>query len=132
LAHGREAAEQAQATTQSLFAPRTLTRTVEASAALSEHPTVEVTSQVTLAAEVAFPTTEIARERLETGIPAVDLLIEAGLAESKNRARQLIEQGGAYLNDERLESRTVTAADLRDGALLLRAGKKRYQRVIPT
>lgn len=116
LAHGHEVAEQAQAATQSLF------RVGGASAALSGEGTVTA----------AVPTTEIARERLSAGISAIDLLVEAGLAESKNRARQLIEQGGAYLNDERLESRSVTTADLRDGALLLRAGKKRYQRVVPT
>ncbi len=78
-----------------------------------------------------LPTAMIDRRRLEAGIPAVDLLVEVGLAESKNRARQLIEGGGAYLHDERLASRIVSAADLRDGALLLRQGKKRYLRVLP-
>jgi tyrosyl-tRNA synthetase len=78
-----------------------------------------------------LPTATIDRTRLDAGIAAADLLVEVGLVESKNRARQLIEQGGAYLNDERLEARTVTSADLRDGALLLRQGKKRYLRVLP-
>ena len=76
-----------------------------------------------------LPTATI--DRLDAGIAAADLLVEVGLVESKNRARQLIEQGGAYLNDERLEARPVTSADLRDGALLLRQGKKRYLRVLP-
>ena len=57
--------------------------------------------------------------------------MEVGLVESRNRARQLIEGGGAYLNDERLTARLVGEADLRDGALLLRQGKKRYLRVVP-
>ena len=78
-----------------------------------------------------LPTATLDRARLEAGIPAADLLVEVGLAESKKRARQLIEGGGAYLNDERLEARTVGVADLRDGALLLRQGKKRYLRVLP-
>lgn len=116
LAHGRKAAEQAQATTQALFIRAQGTATVT----------------VTATVRAGVPTTEIALQRLTAGIPALDLLVESGLAESRNRARQLIEQGGAYLNDERLEGRTITAADLRDGALLLRAGKKRYQRVVAT
>jgi tyrosyl-tRNA synthetase len=108
LAHGREAAEAAEAAARALFG---------GSGGAPDADTV--------------PTVEIDRGRLEAGIPAVDLLVESGIADSKNRARQLIEQGGAYLNDERLVGRTVTLADLREGALLLRQGKKRYLRVVP-
>jgi tyrosyl-tRNA synthetase len=78
-----------------------------------------------------IPTVEIDRARLSAGIPAVDLLVETGLVGSRNQARQLIEGGGAYLHDERLTARPVGEADLRDGALLLRQGKKRYLRVVP-
>ena len=49
------------------------------------------------------PTVEIDRARLSAGIPAVDLLVETGLVGSRNQARQLIEGGGAYLHDERLD-----------------------------
>jgi tyrosyl-tRNA synthetase len=109
LVHGREAAEGAAAAAQALFG------------GAGTGP----------AATDAVPTAEIDRDRLERGIPAADLLVEVGLVESKNRARQLIEQGGAYLNDQRLEPRLVTTADLREGALLLRQGRKRYLRVLP-
>ena len=50
-----------------------------------------------------IPTVEIDRARLSAGIPAVDLLVETGLVGSRNQARQLIEGGGAYLHDERLD-----------------------------
>jgi tyrosyl-tRNA synthetase len=108
LAHGREAAEAAEAASRALFGGG------------GGAPDAD-----------GVPTVEIDRGRLETGIPAIDLLVECGLADSRNRARQLIDQGGAYLNDERLDGRTVTQDDLRDGALLLRQGKKRYLRVVP-
>jgi len=62
----------------------------------------------------------------------VDLLVETGLATSKSAARRLIQQGGASLNGTRLLdlAALVTSADLHDGGLLLRAGRKHYRRVV--
>jgi tyrosyl-tRNA synthetase len=62
----------------------------------------------------------------------VDLLVDTGLAASKGAARRLIQQGGASLNGARLgDSDTmVSSADLEDGGLILRAGKKRYHRIV--
>ena len=67
-----------------------------------------------------------------TGVPVVDLLVETRLAASKSAARRLIQQGGASLNGTRLTDldALVTNADLHDGTLLLRAGKKHYHRVV--
>jgi tyrosyl-tRNA synthetase len=78
------------------------------------------------------PETAIPQVRLVAGVPAVDLLVETGLATSKSAARRLIQQGGASLNGRRLAhlEAIVTSADLHDGALLLRAGKKHYHRVV--
>ncbi|MBI3972229.1 MAG: tyrosine--tRNA ligase [Chloroflexi bacterium] len=83
-----------------------------------------------LAESGAVPTVELDAALFERGISAVDLLVATGLAASKAAARRLIEQGGAYLNGERLVPRAVTTVDARGGALLLRWGKKRYQRVV--
>jgi len=78
-----------------------------------------------------IPTLELDAATLEDGVAITDLFCRTGLTRSKNEARRLIEQGGAYLNDRPVRSVdcTVTRADLRDGDLLLRAGKKRYRRV---
>ena len=64
----------------------------------------------------------------------VDLLVETGLAASKSAARRLIQQGGASLNGARLHDTEalVTSADLHDGVVTLRAGKKRYHRIVVT
>jgi tyrosyl-tRNA synthetase len=110
LVHGEEASRKAQAGARVLFG----------GASLEDIATAE-----------AVPTTEVEMERLAAGIPAVDLLVETGLAGTRSEARRLLDQGGAYLNDERLTARSVTAADLRQGLFLLRAGKKRYVRVVP-
>jgi tyrosyl-tRNA synthetase len=81
---------------------------------------------------VGVPETAIPQVRLAAGVPVVDLLVETGLAASKSAARRLIQQGGASLNGTRLAhlEAVVTGADLHDGALLLRAGKKHYHRVV--
>jgi len=59
----------------------------------------------------------------------VDALVQAGLAKSKSEARRSIEQGGIYVNQERVKdvARTIGPAEwLAGGNLLLRKGKKDY------
>ena len=82
--------------------------------------------------EEGIPTAAVPRSTLEAGLPLVDLLVTARLAQSKGEARRLIAQGGAYVNGESATApdQTVTTADLADGAVLLRAGKKRYARIV--
>ena len=78
------------------------------------------------------PTVEIGRDRLEAGINVVDLFLEAELGKSKSEVRRLIQQGGASVNGEKVSAieRVLNTGDLDDeGVLLLRAGKKRFQRV---
>lgn len=79
----------------------------------------------------SVPTTEVERSRLEEGIPAWQLLEEIGLCRTRAEARRLIQQGGAYLNDRRLEvfDERVGLDCLQDGEILLRAGKKRFHRI---
>jgi tyrosyl-tRNA synthetase len=61
----------------------------------------------------------------------VDLFITAGLAASRGEARRLIQQGGARINGEVVQSfeQLVTSGDAdAEGVILLRAGKKRFFR----
>jgi len=62
------------------------------------------------------------------GVPGiVDLFVEAGLAASKGAARRTIAEGGAYLNNRRVEDPDLvpSAEDLVGGSwLVLRRGKK--------
>lgn len=66
------------------------------------------------------------------GIWIVKLLADSGLCKSNGDARRLIQGGGAYLGDKRVESAdcTVTAADFKDGAVILKAGKKNLKRIV--
>jgi tyrosyl-tRNA synthetase len=72
---------------------------------------------------------------IEAVLPAaaIDLAVQAGFAASKGEARRLIRQNGLRLNDEAIsdEALSVTAADLRDGAAKLSAGRKRHVLVRP-
>ena len=82
--------------------------------------------------DVAMPTSTIAPDRLESGIPIMALFHEVGLANSRSEARRLIQQGGAYINEQQYRAiDMVVGTDLlEENALLLRAGKKRYHRII--
>jgi tyrosyl-tRNA synthetase len=81
--------------------------------------------------ESSVPTVEIERGRFEKGVPAFVLFADAGLAKTRGEARRLIAQGGGYVNGRRLDAaeEMITAVELRDGALMLRAGKKKYARI---
>ena len=58
--------------------------------------------------------------------------MKSGLANSRSEARRLIQQGGAYINEKQYrEIDMVIGADLlENNELLLRAGKKRYHRIV--
>jgi tyrosyl-tRNA synthetase len=80
----------------------------------------------------AMPTTSIPSDRLAAGISPVDLFAEVGLTRSKSEARRLLQQGGMYVNDQRVESleHVLNEADLTPEGILLRAGKKKYHRIV--
>jgi tyrosyl-tRNA synthetase len=76
------------------------------------------------------PSAAIGLAELQRGINIVDLYLRSGLCSSKGDARRLITQGGASVNREKVDSIdwTVTEGAVKEGGILLRAGKKRYFR----
>jgi tyrosyl-tRNA synthetase len=94
------------------------------------------------AAEAAFvqgaisddlPTHEVSAADLAAGIVLAALAADAGLAGSRGEARRLAQGGGLRVNDKADPdaSRTLTEADLVDGAIKLAAGKKKIVLVKP-
>ena len=85
------------------------------------------------AAADTLPTHAVAGADLAAGIPAIRLFADSGLALSLGEARRLIRGGGARVNDVALtdEAAVVTAADLRDGAVKLSAGRKQHRLIRP-
>jgi tyrosyl-tRNA synthetase len=72
---------------------------------------------------------EAGATRLPSLLPVVDLLVETGLAKSKGEARRTIAEGGAYLNNVRVDDPDATPqpSDLIGGTwLVLRRGKKQF------
>ncbi|HEY9594297.1 MAG TPA: tyrosine--tRNA ligase [Spirochaetia bacterium] len=78
------------------------------------------------------PSITMLRVDLDAGIGVVDLFVRAGLCATKSDARRLVTQGGAYVGRQNVtDIEAVVKADAAEnGAILLRAGKKRYFRII--
>jgi tyrosyl-tRNA synthetase len=108
ILHGEAAAREAQETSRKLFGEGIITRSA------------------------LVPATEIEASELSAGIPAPELFQRVGLCPSRSEARRLIQQGGGYVNEAPVGGvdDLITADHLVDGAILLRAGKKRYHRVV--
>lgn len=78
-----------------------------------------------------IPSLEIPLERLRNGISYLDLFVETGLCPSRSEVRRLAKQGGLYVSDKRvIDPVENLVPDNTPGSILLRAGKKRYFRVI--
>jgi tyrosyl-tRNA synthetase len=116
LVHGRDEAVRAERASRAMFGKQI--------AQLDEPTLLDVLSDV--------PSSTRARGHLIDGLSLVELLVEVGLAGSKNEARSFIEGGGVYINNERDTGvdRTLTKADLLlDRYLVLRRGKKSHHLV---
>ena len=61
----------------------------------------------------------------------LNLMVKCGLAPSNKQARQLVQQGGVFVNDEKMTDATfaVTEDQLRDG-LKIRKGKKVFHKAV--
>ena len=106
LVHGEEEAEKAKAAAKALFAGG--------------------------GDDANMPTTEIDASKLVDGkIGILNLMVTCGLAPSNKQARQLVEQGGVLVNDEKVPSAqfAVTEEMLKEG-VKIRKGKKVFHKAI--
>jgi len=104
-------------------------RVIAASRALFGQGSLDDLDERTLAAALAE--TPMARVDAGAELPSyVDLLVAAGLVSSRSAARRAIAEGGAYVNNARIEPSTDSDARLRESELLhgrwavLRRGKR--------
>ena len=108
IIHGQEEADKAEAAAKALFG-----------AGVSKE---------------GMPTAEVAKADLEgEGMGVLNFFTVAGLTKTNSEARRLVQQGGAELNGKKVTDikQMVTLADAdEDGEFLLKAGKKRFARVI--
>ena len=111
LVHGKEAREAVELASQALFGRAELTD-------LDEKTLASAVSETSVFEIPAGETTDI-----------VELLVGAGLAESKGAARRSIKEGGVYVNNERVEDEAWAPSDqdfLHGTWLVLRRGKKSF------
>ena len=137
IAHGREEALNAYRAAENMFGSRVVPREILPSGSVprngSEFKNVSGRLDGVLpAVEIdSTPHSNIELDRLKEGIPAFKLYQMVGLASSGSAARRLIEQGGAYVNGQRIESfdDLLTERNIVGQEILLRAGKKRYHKI---
>lgn len=79
-----------------------------------------------------MPSTEISKSIFQENGGLLGILTNLGLTKSNGEARRLVQQGGISLNDEKITdpSYTISDKDLKDGAFIIKKGKKVYHRVI--
>ncbi len=95
----------------------------------------ETTSKITNIrqnTDSTIPSVQLNKKTLDEGVWVIKLFVESGLCSSNGEARRLIKQGGAYVNDKPVkdDNQEITSADLTEDGILLRAGKKRYKRIV--
>jgi tyrosyl-tRNA synthetase len=96
-------------------------RVVAASAALFGRGDLHALDEATLAAALQ----EAGCADVPEAASVVDLLVASGLAESRGAARRTVVEGGAYVNNERVEDpEAVPAQLLHERWLVLRRGKR--------
>lgn len=85
------------------------------------------------ASKEGVPTYELDSSALDGGIGVLELFTKSGLCASNGDSRRLVVQGGAEINGEKVtDPKSTITRDLlsSDGELMLKAGKKRFMRVI--
>ncbi len=124
LAHGRKAAVQSLEAAAGVFGSRVIPGHILPSSTIPRGGIGDDRSGV--------PETPVSLDTLKEGIPAFKALQMTGLVKSGGEARRLIGQGGGYVNGERIGAfdQMITDGMLQGGEILLRAGKKKYHKLI--
>jgi tyrosyl-tRNA synthetase len=119
IVHGEDEAKKAQNTSKKSFSSGSFTI-----------PTPKMSGESH--SEDSLPTTVMKKEEFIEGIPIFKLFEKTGLCASGSEARRLIEQGGAYIINKRIDKfdDIIKLEDFdQEGAMLLRAGKKKFHRI---
>ena len=118
LVHGAEETSRAERASRALFG--------EEIASLDERTLLDVVGEA--------PSSTVARDALVRGeITVVDALASSGLVSSRGEARRAIAQGGAYVNNRRVEGeeRALGPDDLLcDRYVVLRRGRRDYHLLV--
>lgn len=120
LVHGKQEALRAHEAAAQMFGSRTIPDNLLPSSSIPRKPSSSMLASV--------PTSQIDILKVQNGIAAFKLFHMVDLCNSGAAARRLIEQGGAYINGNRIEKfdQTITIENFQGNEILLRAGKKKF------
>jgi tyrosyl-tRNA synthetase len=124
LAHGGEKAVKAYQGAASMFGDREVPTHIL--------PSSTIPRGESRLDDISVPQTVMELETLKAGIPAFKLFQTVGLAASGGAARRLIDQGGAYVNGQRIDAfdHIISDRDLdQEDTIVLRSGKKRFHKI---
>ena len=124
LAHGKQEAIKAHQGAVSLFGNRNVAAHILPSSTIPRDGSADD--------DISVPQTYMGAESFENGMPAFKLFQKVGLAPSGGAARRLIEQGGAYINGQRIDTfdHLIRHRDFDDdNKIVLRSGKKRFHKI---
>lgn len=136
LAHGKVKAAKAFEDAGGLFGRRNLPEDLLPSSTIPRQAGTAMPLSLPLAdlstTATVIPSTQISLNRLGNGIPAFELFAEIGLCPSRSGARRLIQQGGAYVNNHRIEmfDERIGLEHLAAEGIVLKAGKKKVHRIL--
>ncbi len=116
LVHGADAAAKAESASEAIFSA--------AISELDEATLLEVVRET--------PSSMWSREEFRNGMDPTDLFVRCELAKSKGEARRFLEQGGFYVNNQRVAPEDVVsdAAALHGRYLVLRRGRRELHLVV--
>lgn len=111
--HGNDAVDRAKAASQILFGG--------AMTGLSADEIRDIFDDV--------PSSNFAAAQLEAGVNITDFLTQNDITSSKGEAKRLIENGGVYLNNEKISETNLTVSNrfsIENKYIVVRKGKKNY------
>ncbi len=132
LCHGVDEAKKAYHGAITNFGLRTIPANILPSSCIHMGADVSDSESAGMTAEgIAVPHSFLEISDLKPGIPAFKLYQKVGLAKSGSDARRLIQQGGAYVNNNRVESDEdlISLSHILNGEIILRAGKKKFHKI---
>jgi tyrosyl-tRNA synthetase len=112
IVHGEEEAQKAKTAAKAMFSSSAVATTAQ---------------------REGMPSLEIEMDKLKEGISVLTLYASTSLASSNSEARRLVQGGGASINNQKITDLKFVVTDEmldEEGELILKAGKKRFFRII--
>ena len=124
LAHGEKRAQEALSSSMAAFGKRDLPKNILPSSSIHQE-------QIRLA-EDGIPKFAMTVDEIKNNPKIISLLHEQQLVASRSEARRLIQQGGLYVQNERIQDveARLNESYIADGKIIIRLGKKKHFQII--